>query len=101
MKKIIHATLALVALSLPAVPTWAGDMPDGAKVFQKKCSICHAMHKKKIGPMVASMNTDPEVLKTTITNGRKRMPKFGHRLSEAEIDALVAFIQENQSQEAE
>ncbi len=101
MKKIVHTALALAALSLVAAPTWADDMPDGAKVFKKKCKMCHAIHKKKVGPMVASMNTAPEVLKTTITNGRKRMPKFGHKLSEAEIDAVVAFIQENQSQAAE
>ncbi len=101
MKQMIHTALAFAALSLVAAPTWAGDMPDGAKVFKKKCQICHAVHKKKVGPMVVAMSTDPEVLKAVITKGKKRMPKFGHKLSEAEIDAVVAFIQENQSQAAE
>ena len=101
MKRIIQTALALAALSLVAAPTWADDMPDGAKVFKKKCKMCHAIHKKKVGPMVASMNADPEILKATITNGKRRMPRFGHKLSEEEIDAVVAFIQENQSQAVE
>ncbi len=101
MKKTMSILAGLAALALVSSPAIASDMPDGAKLFKKKCKMCHAINKKKVGPMVASMNTDSEVLKTTITNGRKRMPKFGHKLSEAEIDAIVAFIQENQSQPAE
>ena len=101
MKKTMSILAGLAALALVSSPAIASDMPDGAKLFKKKCKMCHAINKRKVGPMVASMNTDSEVLKTTIVNGKKRMPKFGHKLSEEEIDAIVAFIQENQSQPVE
>jgi len=66
------------------------------KIFKSKCSMCHKIDKKKVGPAFKDMNTDPAVLKTTITNGRKIMPKFGKKLSGEEIDAMVAFIQSKQ-----
>jgi mono/diheme cytochrome c family protein len=97
MKKVSYIIAALAALTMMSLPAFADDMPDGAKVFKKKCKMCHAINKKKVGPAVMNMNADAAVLKETITNGRKRMPKFGHKLSEQEIDALVAFLQENQA----
>lgn len=69
---------------------------DGAKVFKSKCKMCHKVDKKKVGPALKDMNTDPAVLKETITNGRKMMPKFGKKLNEEKIDALVAFIKSKQ-----
>jgi len=65
-------------------------------IFKKKCSMCHKIDKKKIGPAFKDMKSDPAVLKTTITNGRKMMPKFGKKLTGEEIDAMVAFIQSKQ-----
>ncbi len=101
MKKSMQAILAVSLLGWFASPAMASDMPDGAKLFKKKCKMCHALNKKKVGPAVASMVTDAAVLKDTITNGKKRMPKFGHKLSEEEIGALVMFIQENQAKTQE
>ena len=87
-------TLALVAtVAMSAQVAIASDMPDGAKIFSKKCKMCHAMDKKKVGPAASAMNSDAEALRFAIANGQKRMPKFGHKLSGEEIDALVVFIQ--------
>jgi len=90
----VFKALALVAgVALSSQVGMASDMPDGAKIFSKKCKMCHAINKKKVGPAVATMNTDTDMLIATVTNGRKRMPKFGHKLSADEIQAVVAFIQ--------
>ncbi len=95
MKKTMQILMALAALGLLSSPAMASDVPDAAKLFNKKCKMCHAMDKKKVGPAINSMNVDAAALRDTITQGRKAMPEFGHRLSAEEIDALVVLIQEN------
>lgn len=90
----LFKTLAIIAgVALSSQVSMASDMPDGAKIFKKKCKMCHAINKKKVGPAVSAMNSDAETLRSAIANGQKRMPKFGHKLSGEEIDALVVFIQ--------
>ncbi|MDQ7005023.1 MAG: cytochrome c [Ghiorsea sp.] len=93
MKAILTAITSLTVAVFLVQPATASDMPDGAKIFSQKCKMCHAIDKKKVGPAVQAMNADAEVLRTTITDGRKRMPKFGKKLSTEQIDALVEFIQ--------
>ena len=95
MKKVLIGLMAVAFCGMAAsAPATAG--PDAGKIFKKKCKMCHAFDKKKVGPAFKDMNKDPEVLKTTITNGRKMMPKWGSKLSAEEIDAMVAFIQSKQ-----
>ena len=90
MKKTILIAAAAALMGLAAQPAMAEV--DGAKVFSKKCKMCHAIDRKKVGPAVKDMNTDTAVLKTTITEGRKSMPKLGSKLSEEEIDAVVSYL---------
>lgn len=90
----IFAALAVSALL--ASPAFAGDAPDGANIFKKKCSMCHKVDAKKMGPAVKAMNTDAEVLRSVISDGRKMMPKFSGKLSAEEIDAVVAYLKEQQ-----
>ncbi len=93
MGKMIQVMAASAALAFFATPAFSSDAADGAKLFNKKCKMCHAVDKKKVGPAVQSMSADAEVLRAVITHGRKRMPKFGSKLSSEQIDALVAYIQ--------
>ena len=93
MKKILQIIVTAAVLGLSVSPAIASDGIDGAKLFHKKCKMCHAIAKKKMGPAVKTMNSDAEALRSVITNGQKRMPKFGHKFSAEEIDALVLYIQ--------
>jgi mono/diheme cytochrome c family protein len=97
MKKTFTIMIAAGCLGLGSQAAIAG--PDAAKIFKQKCTMCHAFDRKKVGPAVKDMNKDPAVLKAAITDGRKMMPAFGKKkkLNEAEIDALVKYIQSNQS----
>jgi len=95
MKKIASLVIVGIFFALSAQAAMA-DV-DVSKLFKKKCAMCHAVDKKRIGPALKSMNSSPEVLKATIVNGRKMMPKFGKKLEEAEIDALVEYILSKQS----
>ncbi len=93
MKKLMLTSIAMAFLGMTATAASAHDGIDAKKIFSKKCKMCHSLSKHKFGPAFKSMNKDPEVLLTTITNGRKRMPSFKKKLSSDEIRAMVSFIQ--------
>ena len=96
MTTIAKIFAAIAVTGLLATPALASDMPDGAKIFKKKCAMCHKMNKKKMGPAVKAMNSDAEVLRSVVAEGRKMMPKFSGKLSAEEIDAVVAYLKEQQ-----
>ncbi len=94
MRKLPLIALAAAIFSLGISGTATAEI-DAEALFKKRCKMCHALDRKKVGPAVNGMKTDAEVLKKTIINGRKMMPKYGKKLSGEEIDALVAFIVSN------
>jgi len=96
MNNIAKIFAAVAVIGMLATPAIASDTPDVAKIFSKKCKMCHKIDKKKVGPAVKAMNQDAEVLRSTITNGRKMMPKYSGKLSAEEINAVVAYLKENQ-----
>ena len=107
-------TLLLVAVNAVAQTPAAPAKPDAAKLFAAKCASCHA--KDATGnPMLANMfkakdeTKEVELLKlnlaagdavkatdsdliAVIGEGRKKMPAFKGKLSDAEISALTAYI---------
>lgn len=93
MKKMIAMMIASAFLGLTAQSALASDGIDAAKLFSKKCKMCHSLDRKKMGPAVKTMNVD--TAKETITDGRKSMPAYGKKLTGEQIDALVAFIKSN------
>lgn len=68
-------------------------------VYEKNCAKCHgktAEGRFMAGPSLVSgkataMSADD--LRNILTNGKHHMPKFGEKLSSAEIDVLVDQIQ--------
>ncbi len=92
MKKTIALAALTTVIAFGATGSAMAADIDGAKLFKKKCGICHKMDKKAMGPAVKGMTQDEAALKTTISDGRNKMPKFSSKLSAEEIDALVAFI---------
>ena len=73
-------------------------------VYEKNCAKCHgktAEGRFMAGPALLSgkattMSADD--LRNIITNGKHHMPKFGEKLSSAEIDGLVDQIQASSKQ---
>lgn len=67
-------------------------------VYQQNCAKCHgdaAEGRHFRGPSLGSGKTataSTEDLRSSITNGKHHMPKFGGKLSASEIDALVEQI---------
>jgi cytochrome c2 len=96
MKHSLIILAALAVIGMMSTPAIASDAPDGAKIFKKKCAMCHKVDKKKVGPAVKAMNQDAEMLRSVIVNGKKMMPKYSGKLSAEEIDAVVAYMKEQQ-----
>jgi len=73
-------------------------------IYDKRCATCHGKDGRADtfkGKLHSARNlTDPkwqsdvsnERIFNSITNGKGRMPRFGHKLSEAEINSLVPYV---------
>ena len=94
-RTMLCATIAAATL-LGAAPALAADMP-GKAIFGQRCSACHAIDHKKVGPAVKDMSKDAAVLKRFITDGKGMMPNFSHKLSAEQIDQVVAYLQSQES----
>ena len=93
-KTILSAIVASAAL-LASSAAFAADMP-GEGIFNQRCSACHAIEHKKVGPAVKDMSKDPAVLRQFITHGKGMMPNFSGKLSPEQIDQVVAYLQSQQ-----
>jgi len=97
VKRLVVLAIVVIAVSAINIQPGLAEV-NASKIFKKKCATCHALKKRKFGPAVSLMSKDPNVLKYDIENGRRGMPKFGNKLSAAEIDAMVSFIQSSQAE---
>ena len=101
--------LAAPSLLLFALAAHAQDAkPEGSlaanPIYQQNCAKCHgktAQGRFMAGPSLVSekataMSTDD--LRNIITNGKHHMPKFGEKLSVADIDAMVDQIRAEKKQ---
>ena len=77
---------------------------DAAELYAKHCASCHGKDGQaktlKAKLKHARDLTDPgwqnevsdERLSNSIMNGKRKMPGFGKKLSEQEVDALVSYV---------
>jgi len=75
-----------------------------AAIYGRRCASCHGKDGKSdtvIGKLRSARNlTDPrwqaevsdERIFNSITNGKGKMPGFGKKLPEAEINSLVSYV---------
>ena len=103
MKRKILITLIAFALVAVALPLLADAGPDAAALYKSKCAMCHgpdgagqtpsgkAMKVRDLRSAEVQKMTDKE-LDTAIADGKGKMPSYKAKLSQAEIDALIAFI---------
>jgi mono/diheme cytochrome c family protein len=97
--KIFVAATGLAAL-LAGVHVFAQA---GADAYKAKCQMCHGADGLANTPAGKSMKarpfSSPDVLKETdaemiavIKNGKGKMPAFAGKLTDAQIDDVVAYI---------
>ena len=100
--------LALAAHSLAAsLPDESHKNPDSSSsLFAKNCATCHGKdgraktfkakfnHARDLTDPEWQVSVTDERLFNSITNGRGHMPAWGKKLSEAEINSLVAYVRQ-------
>jgi cytochrome c6 len=94
----------LLAVSLLAVPAFAGGTPDpGAPLYKSKCASCHGADGSGATSVGKSLKVrdlrSAEVQKLTdaaltkvIADGKGKMPAYAKKLSAEQIKALVESI---------
>jgi cytochrome c oxidase cbb3-type subunit 3 len=77
---------------------------DASALFDKHCETCHGKdgqaktfkakfnHARNLTDAKWQAEVTDERLFNSITNGKGKMPAWGKKLSEAQINALVAFV---------
>ena len=94
----VAAIAFLLALSAQAQEPAQESSLANNPVYQQNFAKCHGKKgdgRTFAGPSLLADKTTSvpaDDLRATITNGKHRMPKFGEKLSAADIDTLVAQI---------
>jgi cytochrome c6 len=102
--KVSFAMGSLLLLALTGVAA-AADAAAGKTLFTSKCAICHGADgagKTSIGKNLKIKDLhSPDVqkqsdtdLKAIITEGKNKMPAFKGKLSDGQIDDVLAYIRE-------
>lgn len=87
---------ALCFAASVAVPAIAAA--DGKSLFNDNCSACHQVTGKGVKgafPALAGsplVQGPPQILTTTVLNGRAGMPAFKDDLSDADLSAILTYV---------
>lgn len=96
---ILGVTLILVNFDST---TFAANLDTGAKIFEAQCAGCHAgggniVRRGKTLKKKALENNHVgtlEAISSLVTNGKNNMSAYKDRLTEAEIQAVSAYVLE-------
>ena len=111
---IAAALLCLTILAAARAGTNASPIQDkkrqgalsAATVYAKNCATCHGKdgqaktfkakfnHARNLSDAVWQQSVSDEHLFNSISNGKGKMPSFGKKFSESEINALVAYVRQ-------
>jgi cytochrome c oxidase subunit 2 len=93
-----HALMHAQVRAVPATDyeTWVGEEQAGLgeQTWQGACGPCHGEQAQgQIGPPLAGTSLDPEQIEEVVRNGRGAMPAVGKGWDEAQVRALIRYIQ--------
>ena len=83
------------------MPEVAGDV---GSLYNKRCAECHGKdgrsksfkgkltHARNLADAEWQERVSDERIYNSISNGKEKMPAFGKKLSEAEINSLVTYV---------
>ncbi len=85
------------AATTQAPPAPAGDLAAGKTVFgQAGCAACHTLADAgasgTVGPDLDRSKPDRALVTDRVTNGKGTMPPFKGQLSDAQIEAVAAYV---------
>jgi len=93
----------MIALGFAALAQNAPETPDGKKLVEKKCGVCHATETtdRRIGPSLKGVkegrlpggrDATREAIVKQINDGGNGMPVFRELLSDAEKDGIARYV---------
>jgi len=89
---IVTVAASLIAISM-ATPVFAQS--SGATIYKAKCQMCHLAdgtgNKGMKVPAFTAGASDASLIAAT-KNGKGKMPAYAGKLTDADIDAVVAYI---------
>ncbi len=105
-------TLAMMVLTtlalLPVIGNGVRRNPDNkktaAEIFDKSCSSCHGKdgraktfkakfnHARNLADSEWQGNVSDERIFNSISNGKGKMPAFGKKLSDEQVNSLVTYV---------
>lgn len=96
MKTFITTGILLVAIATATLNDAFSHPkgPDGQTIYERKCSRCHGddgTAEKKGADNLKESDLSNEALTIIITEGKKKMPAFGKKLTPEEIQAVVNY----------
>ena len=103
---VIALAIALIAFTFNQ-PALAADGALGAKVFSGNCAACHmgggnvvAGNKNlKLDTLKQFGMDSADAIINQVKNGKNAMPAFKTRLSDAEIEAVAAYVLEQSAKD--
>jgi len=88
--------LFLALLLLAAAPAAAGDVEEGAALYQQMCQHCHGPNMVNPGTVSYDLSRFPrdqaDRFYHSVTKGKDKMPPLGDLLKPFEIDQLWAYV---------
>jgi mono/diheme cytochrome c family protein len=92
-----HLSLLLVLLLPAAALAQDARAAEGYKLFSQSCSVCHlkpSLVSPRFGPALDhdTVAGKEEAIRGFIQTGTPRMPGFRYGLTDAQIDAIVAYL---------
>ncbi len=97
---MLFAGPQIVAEDQPTPPSakksGGGSTVSGKAVFSTTCASCHTLTAAgavgTVGPSLEGVQLGAETVERIVREGRGLMPSFSGRLSEAEVNAVAAFV---------
>ena len=100
------ATLLSVASAALVAPAFGADLAKAKTIYVDKCLKCHGEKGKGDGPKAWDLSKKPadytdkakmakftdEDLTKAVKEGKKPMPAFGKKLTDEQIDNVIAYI---------
>lgn len=100
------ATLVSVVSAVLVAPGFGADLAKGKAIYADKCVKCHGEKGKGDGPKAVDMEKKPADhtdkakmakftdadLKKAVKEGKRPMPAYGKKLTDEQIDDVIAYV---------
>jgi mono/diheme cytochrome c family protein len=101
---LIAALVCLPVMLVIARPSPSAGQSNAAALYSKNCARCHGKDGKAKGFKAKATGTrnlsdaqwqdrvSDERIFNSLNNGKGKMPAFGKKLSDSELEALVSYV---------